>query len=144
MPPSAGATGWRMTKAYCHIRDTLRVMLRVGDVSQSCARVMYRSGVEDMAVQMPPAGVTSGSQVWRSVHCRLLDKYRRDWLFRIAHNAIVTNLKRLLWRLGDGMYPRTGCTRWETMPHVFWQCEFVSLLWEWFQVLTDRLTCVDT
>lgn len=26
----------------------------------------------------------------------------------------------------------------------FWQCDFASLLCEWFEVLTDRLTCFNT
>ena len=27
---------------------------------------------------------------------------------------------------------------------MFWQCDFVALLWEWFQALADRLTFVNT
>lgn len=82
--------------------------------------------------------------VWRSVNSRLLDNHPRHWLWWIENNAIVINLKRLQWRRGDGMCPRTGCTRWEGVSHVFWQCDFASLVWEWIKVLTAHFTCVNT
>ena len=97
-----------------------------------------------MVGQVRPNNYLSGPEVWRVVHSRSLDYRRRDLLWRIAHDAIVTNLKRLRWRLGDGKCPRAGCTKWESVPHVFWQCGFVALLWEWFQALADRLTFSNT
>ncbi|KAJ8043748.1 hypothetical protein HOLleu_10986 [Holothuria leucospilota] len=135
---------WRPTKAYCQMRETLRIMSTVGDVLQSSAGDQYRAIFDDLVGQVLPNGYASGPEVWRVVHSRSLDHRRRDLLWRIAHDAIVTNLKRLRWCLGDGICPRTGCTRWESVPHVFWQCGFVAPLWEWFQALADRLTFCNT
>ncbi|PIK53022.1 hypothetical protein BSL78_10083 [Apostichopus japonicus] len=78
-------------------------------------------------------------EVWRSVHSRLNGCRLRDLAWRIAHGALVTNLKRYHWRLGDGLCPRTGCDSLESTAHVFWHCPFVLNLWEWFQSWTDRL-----
>ena len=135
---------WRPSKTYCHMRDTLRMMSSVGDVSQSSAGDLYRAIFDDLVGRFQPNDYALGPEVWRVVHSRSLDYRRRDLLWRIAHDAIVTNLKRLRWRLGDGKCPRAGCTKWESVPHVFWQCGFVALLWEWFQALADRLTFSNT
>ncbi|KAJ8018543.1 hypothetical protein HOLleu_43412 [Holothuria leucospilota] len=135
---------WRPTKAYSQMRETLRIMSAVGDVLQSSAGDQYRAIFDDLVGQVQPNDYASGPEVWRVVHSGTLDHRRRDLLWRIAHDAIVTNLKRLRWRLGDGICPRTGCTGWESVPHVFWQCGFVALLWEWFQALADRLTFCNT
>ncbi|KAJ8050073.1 hypothetical protein HOLleu_03127 [Holothuria leucospilota] len=102
-------------------------MSTVGDVSQSSAGDLYQAIFDGLAGRVQPSHYALGPEVWR-----------------IAHDAIVTNLKRLRWRLGDGICPRTGCTKWESVPHVFWHCGFVALLWEWFQVLADRLTFCNT
>ena len=80
------------------------------------------------------------TEVWRSVHARLHNNRLRDLAWRIAHGALVTNLKRYHWRLGDGLCPRTGCDTLESISHVFWHCSFVLSLWEWFQALADRVT----
>ncbi|PIK45265.1 reverse transcriptase [Apostichopus japonicus] len=69
-------------------------------------------------------------EVWRSVHSRLNGCRLRDLAWRIAHGALVTNLKRYHWRLGDGLCPRTGCDSLESTAHVFWHCPFVLNLWE--------------
>ncbi|KAJ8018421.1 hypothetical protein HOLleu_43604 [Holothuria leucospilota] len=135
---------WRPTKAYCQMRETLRIMSTVGNVLQSSAGDQYRAIFDDLVGQVQPNDYASGPEVWRVVYSGTLDHRRRDLLWRIAHDAIVTNLKRLRWRLGDGICPRTGCTGWESVPHVFWQCGFVALLWEWFQALADRLTFCNT
>ncbi|KAJ8048618.1 hypothetical protein HOLleu_01000 [Holothuria leucospilota] len=107
-------------------------MSTVGDVSQSSARDLYRAVFDELVGQVQPNHFASGPEVWRVVHSRSLDYRRRDLLWRIAHDAIVTNLKR------------TRCTKWESVSHVFWQCDYVALFWEWFQVLTDRLTLCNT
>ncbi|KAJ8048476.1 hypothetical protein HOLleu_00805 [Holothuria leucospilota] len=104
-----------------------------------CFRLFFTRAVVDNLVKQTnlyaqQAGAGESSLGWTPV--------RRDDI--LAHDAIVTNLKRLRWRLGDGICPRTGCTRWESVPHVFWQCGFVPLLWEWFQVLAERLTFCNT
>ena len=125
------------------MRDTLRIMSTVGDVSQSSARDLYRAVFNELVGQTQ-SNHYAGPELWCVVHSRSLDYRRRDLLWRIAHDAIVTNLKRLRWRLGDGICPRTGCTKWESVSHLFWQCDFVALFWEWFQVLTDRLTLCNT
>ncbi|KAJ8049219.1 hypothetical protein HOLleu_01857 [Holothuria leucospilota] len=135
---------WRPTGAYSQMRDTLRIMSTVGDVSQSSARDLYRAVFDKLVGQIQSSNYASGLDVWRVVHSRSLDYRRRDLLWRIAHDAIVTNLKRLRWRLGDSVCPRIRCTKWESVPHVFWQCDYVALFWEWFRVLTDRLTFCNT
>ncbi|KAJ8043332.1 hypothetical protein HOLleu_10367 [Holothuria leucospilota] len=135
---------WRPTGAYSQMRETLRIMSTVGNVSQSSARDLYRAVFDELVGQVQSNHFASGPEVWRVVHSRSLDYRRRDLLWRIAHDAIVTNLKRLRWRLGDGICPRTRCTKWESVSHVFWQCDYVALFWEWFQVLTDRLTLCNT
>ncbi|KAJ8050231.1 hypothetical protein HOLleu_03353 [Holothuria leucospilota] len=101
------------------MRDTLRIMSTVGDVSQSSARDLYRAVFDKLVGQIQSSNYASGPDVWRVVHSRSLDYRRRDLLWRIAHDAIVTNLKRLRWRLGDGVCPRIRCTKWESVPHVF-------------------------
>ncbi|PIK38587.1 hypothetical protein BSL78_24570 [Apostichopus japonicus] len=58
-------------------------------------------------------------EVWRSVHSRLNGCRLRDLAWRIAHGALVTNLKRYHWRLGDGLCPRTGCDSLESTAMFF-------------------------
>ena len=67
---------WRPTKTYCHMRDTLRIMSTVGDISQSSAGDQYRAIFDDMVGQVRPNNYVSGPEVWRVVHSRSLD-YRR-------------------------------------------------------------------
>lgn len=72
-----------------------------------------------------------------AVHCGLLDNRRRDLLWSIARNAIVSNLKSLQWRLVDGLCRRTGCTPLESVSHVFLA---VRLCYSPLGVVSVRLT----
>ena len=74
--------------------------------------------------------------LWGSVNCPLFDNRLRDLSWRIAHNALVTNLKRKHWGLGDGMCPR-DCHDFESICHIFWECTYVDDLWAWFQSIAN-------
>ena len=75
--------------------------------------------------------------LWTSVHCPLFDNRLKDISWRIAHNALRTNLKRNHWGIGDGMCPR-DCPDFESVTHLFWECTFVDDLWSWFQFITSK------
>ena len=74
----------------------------------------------------------SEDHIWENVNCPLFDNRLRDLSWRIAHNALVTNLKRKHWGLGEGICPRV-CLEFESIPHIFWECSFVNELWDWYQ-----------
>ena len=127
------------SKAYCQIVESLDVAAggrREITVTRSFPSDTYTSLLRRF---VPAPVVQHHLSVWRLVHCRLCDGRLRDLSWRIVHGALVTNLKRYHWRLGDGRCPRQGCSGMEGVPHIFWQCAFVSFLWEWFQGLVDRV-----
>ena len=128
----------RRSKAYCQIVESLYVAggRREINVSRTFSVDVYNSLLR---WYFPVIIVQHHLSVWRMVHCRLCDGRLKDLSWRIVHGALVTNLKRYHWRLGDGRCPRQGCSGMESIRHVFWQCAFVSFLWEWFQSLVDRV-----
>ena len=97
------------------ICSTLRELAQV-DLSQPglVLRTVRTVALESVGVQN-----RHSAEVWRSVHSRLHNNRLRDLAWRIAHGALVTNLKRYHWRLGDGLCPRTGCDRLESIAHIF-------------------------
>ncbi|PIK43792.1 reverse transcriptase [Apostichopus japonicus] len=107
------------------------------DLSQPA---LVHSSLRDKALNATFVQGRHSAEVWRSVHSKLNGYRLRDLAWRVAHGALVTNLKRYHWRLGDGLCPRTGCDSLESTAHVFWHCYFVVNLWEWFQTWTDRVT----
>ncbi|PIK49001.1 hypothetical protein BSL78_14107 [Apostichopus japonicus] len=107
------------------------------DLSQPA---LVHSSLRDKALNAIFVQGRHSAEVWRSVHSRLNGCRLRDLTWRVAHGALVTNLKRYHWGFGDGLCPRTGFDSLESTAHVFWHCPFVLNLWEWFQSWTDRLT----
>jgi hypothetical protein len=132
------------TGAYRQIKDTLCRVTFGGDflgVSGERSGVLYGRLLNALCpLPVAPGRLTSFPEVWRSVNCRILDSSLRDLSWRIAHDALVTNLRRYRWRLSDGVCPRGGCGKMESVPHLFWQCAHVRVVWEWVQALVDRVT----
>ena len=120
------------------ICSTLRELPQV-DLSQPA--LVLRS-VRTVALDAVGVQNRHSAEVWRSVYSRLHNNRLRDLARRIAHGALVAkvSLKRYHWRLGDGLCPRAGCDRLESIAHIFWHCSFVSSVWELFHGLSDRVT----
>ncbi|KAJ8022552.1 hypothetical protein HOLleu_37482 [Holothuria leucospilota] len=51
---------WRPTKAYCQMRETLRIMSTVGDVLQSSAGDQYQAILDDLVGQVLPTAMRQG------------------------------------------------------------------------------------
>ena len=108
----------RRSKAYCQIVESLYVAggRREINVSRTFSVDVYNSLLR---WYFPVIIVQHHLSVWRMVHCRLCDGRLKDLSWRIVHGALVTNLKRYHWRLGDGRCPRQGCSGMESIRHVF-------------------------
>ena len=132
---------------YIQISDSLRRIIDEGgpqvlwDVAPS---VLYPHLFRSMLAPVCPLSavqVAVSPEVWRSVCCKLFDSRLRDLAWRIAHGALVTNHFRLFrWGQGDGICPRVGCRAIETIQHLFLECSFVGLAWEWFHTYIIGVT----
>ena len=115
------------TGAYRQMRDTLCRVSIGGDflsVSGERSGVLYGRLLNALCGPLPvaPGRLTSFPEVWRSVNGQILDNSLRDLSWRIAHGALVTNLRRYGWRLSDGVRPRRGCRKMESASPVLAVC----------------------
>ena len=80
-------------------------------------------------------------RIWQNLHCHTLDIRQKELSWKIAHNILFTNLKLANWGYmrASATCPRRSCNIPESVPHLFFKCHFVQLIWMWVDNLLAKI-----
>ena len=113
----------------------------VSDLHKLNSDFITSSRVKDLTENLRTQGIFPNIQVkwptkpwdaiWNMVFDQILDTKLQVFCWKVAHNVVMTRVKLLSWRIGDGGCPLSGCQGKETLSHALLECNQVFPIVQW-------------